>query len=237
MIAAVGDPVTTATYKRILEILDSKDKIPSLYRIGGPDGLFYNYWQDDVHVQGIWRKTTLASYKSGSPEWHTVIDVDALPPPQCDTAKTWVWHGSTLIDDGPDTVCDRAIIALSPGGSDADTRREFDLATEQWVEAADGGFAMPTAAKTQLSWRSRDEVLVGTDFGADGKCLTDSGYPRVIKSWKRGTPIEEAKVVFEGEQTDVSASQYAYHDRGYVHEFQLRSSPFGRASTGIASCQ
>ena len=226
MISAVGDPLTTATYKRILSILDSKDKIPSLYRIGGADGSFYNYWQDNVHVQGIWRKTTLASYKSGSPEWHTVIDVDALPPPQCDTAKTWVWHGSTLLDDGPGTVCDRAIIALSPGGSDADTRREFDLATEKWVEATDGGFAMPTAAKTQLTWRSRDELLVGTDFGGDGKCLTDSGYPRVVKSWKRGTPIEEAKVVFEGEQTDVAASQYAYHDRGYVHEFQLRSITF-----------
>ena len=72
----------------------------------------------------------------------------------------------------------------------------------------------------------RDELLVGTDFGGDGKCLTDSGYPRVVKSWKRGTPIEEAKVVFEGEQTDVAASQYAYHDRGYVHEFQLRSITF-----------
>jgi len=226
VIAAVGDPTTTTTYQRILAILDSKDKIPNLYRIGGPDGFFYNFWQDDVHVQGIWRKTTLASYKTGAPEWKTVIDVDALPPPQCDTAKTWVWHGSTLLDDGPDTVCDRAIIALSPGGSDADTRREFDLAAEKWVEAADGGFDMPTAAKTQLSWRSRDEVLVGTDFGGDGKCLTDSGYPRVVKSWKRGTPIEEATVVFEGEQTDVAASQYAYHDRGFVHEFQLRSITF-----------
>jgi len=226
VIAAVGEPTQTEAYRRILAILDSKDKIPNLYRIGGADGLFYNYWQDEVHVQGIWRKTSLSSYKAGAPEWKTVIDVDALPPPQCDTAKTWVWHGSTLLDDGPGTTCDRTIIALSPGGSDADTRREFDLVTEKWIETSEGGFNMPTAAKTQLSWRSRNEVLVGTDFGGDGKTLTDSGYPRVVKSWKRGTPIEDAKVVFEGEQTDVAASQYAYHDRGYVHEFQLRSITF-----------
>jgi prolyl oligopeptidase len=251
-IAAIGEPTATTAYKRILAILDSKDKIPNLYRVGGPDGLYYNFWQDDVHIQGIWRKTTLESYKSGTPSWKTVIDVDSLPPPQLDTAKTWVWHGSTLLEDGPDTICDRAIIALSPGGSDADTRREFDLTTDKWVEAAEGGYVMPTAAKTQLCWRSRDEILVGTDFGGDGKCLTDSGYPRVIKSWKRGTPIEDAKVVFEGEdpkppfpsrftlengykaylrlcageQTDVSASQYSYHDRGFVHEFQLRSITF-----------
>jgi len=129
VIAAVGDPTETEGYRRILSILDSKDKIPNLFRIGGEDGLFYNYWQDDVHVQGIWRKTSLSSYKSGTPEWKTVIDVDALPPPTTDTAKTWVWHGSTLLDDGPGTVVDRAIIALSPGGSDADTRREFDMVT------------------------------------------------------------------------------------------------------------
>jgi prolyl oligopeptidase len=85
---------------------------------------------------------------------------------------------------------------------------------------------MPQTAKTNIAYRSRDEVLVGTDFGGDGSCLTDSGYPRVIKSWKRGTPIETATVVFEGEQADVAASQYAYHDRGFVHEFQLRSITF-----------
>jgi len=225
-IAAVGEPKDTDTYKRILTILDSKDKIPNLYRIGGPEGMYYNFWQDDVHVQGIWRKTSMESYKSGKPEWKTVIDVDALPPPAVDTAETWVWHGSTLLDEGPDGVWDRAIIALSPGGSDADTRREFDLKTEKWVEASEGGFAMPKAAKTQIQYRSRNEVLVGTDFGGDGKTLTDSGYPRVVKSWKRGTPIESATVVFEGEQTDVAASQYAYHDRGFVHEFQLRSITF-----------
>lgn len=116
-IAAVGEPKDTDTYKRILTILDSKDKIPNLYRIGGPEGMYYNFWQDDVHVQGIWRKTSMESYKSGKPEWKTVIDVDALPPPAVDTAETWVWHGSTLLDEGPDGVWDRAIIALSPGGS------------------------------------------------------------------------------------------------------------------------
>ena len=225
-IASLGEPTKTETFKRILGILDSKDKIPSLYRIGGPGGHFYNFWQDDVHVQGIWRKTTYESYKSGAPDWQTVIDLDALPPPTCGTAKTWVWHGSTLLDDGPGGDWDRALIALSPGGSDADTTREFDLKAETWVDPADGGFAMPDTAKTSIRYRSRNEVLVGTDFGGNGKSMTDSGYPRVVKSWKRGTPIESATVVFEGEQADVACSQYAYHDRGFGHEFQLRSITF-----------
>ena len=99
------------------------------------------------------------------------------------------------------------------------------------------------------------QVLIGTDFG-DGKSFTDSGYPRVIKSWMRGTPLSEAKTVFEVrrllmshltddsmpmnevmgsvgrstrvqvENEDIGAHQYAYHDRGHVHEFQLRQKTF-----------
>ena len=235
-IKAVGDVTKTGdTYGRILSILDSKDKIPPIYRIGTEEdgGMFYNFWRDDTHVQGIWRKTTLESYRGDGPtEWKTVLDFDKLPPPTVGTAKTWVWHGSTLLDPGPlpgAGKADRALISMSPGGSDADTKREFDLVAEDWVptpsEGGDG-FHLPVPAKTRASYRSRDELLVGTDFGGDGSALTDSGYPRVIKSWKRGTPIEDAKVVFEGEQADVAAAMYAYHDRGEVHEIQVRAITF-----------
>lgn len=225
---ALGDPKETETYKRILSILDSKDKIPNAYRIGnGPDAMYYNFWQDEEHVQGIWRKTTLESFKSETTDWKTVIDLDALEPPAVGTAKTWVWHGSKLLDEGPGLAnWDRALISLSPGGSDADTTREFDLEKECWVEPEDGGFALRDPAKTRIGYRSRDEVLVGTDFDGHGTSLTDSGYPRIVKSWKRGTPLSDAVTVFEGEQTDIAASMYAYHDRGFVHEFQLRSITF-----------
>lgn len=226
-INAIGDPTKTKTYTRIKSILDSKDKIPHAYRIN--DKYYYNFWQDENHVQGIWRKCTLESFKSSSPEWTTVLDIDALPKPTTDTAKTWVWHGSTLLDEGPtNPICDRALIKLSPGGSDADICREFDLVTQQFVDpnGTDQGFELLDPAKTRISYRSRDEVLVGTDFGQDGSTLTDSGYPRVVKSWKRGTSISDAVTVFEGEQTDIAASMYSYHDRGFVHELQLRSITF-----------
>jgi len=224
-ISKFGDPTVSEDYKRILDILDSKDKIPGIAQIG--DGAYYNFWQDENHVQGIWRKTTLESYSSGTPEWTTILDLDALNPPTTDTAATWVWHGSTLLDEGPGTKCDRALIALSPGGSDADITREFDLITEKFVDAEDGGFVMSKAAKTSMSYRSRDEVLIGTDFEGDGSTMTDSGYARVVKSWKRGTPLSEAKVVFEAEQSDIAGGQWAYHDRnGICHEFQLRSVTF-----------
>ena len=239
-LSEVGDPKETPAYRKIKSILDSKEKIPHAYRIGnGPDAQYYNFWQDDEHVQGIWRRTSFESFLTDDPEWITVLDVDALAPPDTETAKTWVWHGSTLLDEGPESQWDRALIKLSPGGSDADTAREFDLTTGQFVdpEGPQSGFAMPNPAKTNISYRSRDECMVGTDFGADGSALTDSGYPRVCKSWKRGTPIEEAVTVFEGEKTDIAAYQYAYHDRGHEHEFQLRSITFYTSSYNYRSLE
>lgn len=154
-----------------------------------------------------------------------------MPPPTTDTAKTWVWHGSTLLDEGlgpTGNKWDRALIRLSPGGSDADTCREFDLLTSTFVDpnGPDKGFELPIPAKTRIAYRSRNEVLVGTDFNNDNSTLTDSGYPRIVKSWKRGTPLSEAITVFECQQSDIAANQYSFHDRGYVHEFQSRSITF-----------
>ncbi|KAL7497471.1 hypothetical protein ACHAWT_007442 [Skeletonema menzelii] len=239
----IGDPTTTQTYTRIKSILDSQDKIPHAYRIN--DDYYYNFWQDEHHVQGIWRKTTLESFKGTTTtadttdgkkqpttEWTTVLDIDKLDPPTTGTAKTWVWHGSILLDEGPNSnnKCDRALIKLSPGGSDADICREFCLTTETFVDpnGPEQGFEITTPAKTRISYRSRNECLVGTDFHLDGSSssLTDSGYPRIVKSWKRGTPLSEAVTVFEVQQSDIAANMYSYHDRGYVHEFQLRSITF-----------
>ena len=173
------------TQDRILKALDSKDKIPAAYELGGS---LYNFWQDDEHVQGIWRKTSLESYKGKDVSWETVLDIDALPPPTTGTAKTWVWHGSTLLDDGN---FDRCMISLSPGGSDADTTREFCLKTNSFLE---GGFEMLEPAKSRIDYRSRDECLVGTDFGKDGSCMTDSGYPVCRPSGDTGLQEDDASI-------------------------------------------
>ena len=139
--------------------------------------------------------------------------------------EEWVWGGYDLLDEGGGrSLWDRALLFLSPGGTDATVVREFDLGTRAFVE---GGFRTTTPAKCEVGFRRRDEVLIGTDFDGTGASLTDSGYPRVIKSWRRGTPLESAVTVFEVGKGDISASQYAYHDRaGAVHEFQLRALSF-----------
>ena len=76
--------------------------------------------------------------------------------------------------------------------------REFDLKTKEFVT---DGFYLPEA-KSEVAWRDRDTLYVGTDFGPGS--LTASGYPRIVKEWKRGTPLAEATLVFEGKTEDVS---------------------------------
>jgi prolyl oligopeptidase len=172
-----------------LEVLDTDARIPYVSRRGE---YLYNFWRDATNPRGLWRRTTLDSYRTESPEWDVLIDVDELG--RADDQK-WVWGGANVIE--PEYT--RALIVLSPGGSDAAIWREFDMLTREFV--ADG-FQLPEA-KSQVAWADPDTVLLGTDFGADS--LTESGYPRVIKRWRRGTPLADAETVFEVERSDVRA--------------------------------
>ena len=183
-------PEYKPTYKRTLEILDSKEKIPMP---GIRADAIYNFWKDDAHERGIWRRTTLASYRNSAPEWETMLDVDALAKTE---GKAWVFHGADCLP--PAYV--RCMVSLSPGGSDAAEVREFDTRAKSFVS---GGFFLPEA-KSSFGWRDDDTLWVGTDFGKGS--LTNSGYPRIVKLWKRGTPLTAAKTIFEGKAEDVASS-------------------------------
>jgi prolyl oligopeptidase len=194
----------------IRTILDSDAKIPYVEKIGD---FYYNLWKDKDHARGVWRRTTLAEYRKPNPTWETVLDIDALNAAE---QETWVWHGAQCRK--PDNT--RCLIALSRGGSDADVSREFDLISKTWVE---GGFYRP-AAKGGLGWIDADTVYVYTDFGEGS--LTHSGYPRMVKEWKRGTPLAAAKVVYEGKADDMYIA--AGHDPtpGFERDFVTRTIAF-----------
>ena len=170
-----------------LEVLDTDSRVPYVRRRG--DHL-YNFWRDAANPKGLWRRTTLDSYRTDAPDWEVVIDLDALAAAE---DENWVWAGANVIE--PDHAL--ALVSLSRGGSDAAVVREFDMRTMKFVA---GGFEVPEA-KTQISWEDEDTVLIGTDFG-DGS-LTDSGYPRLVKRWRRGTPLDDAATLFSGSPADV----------------------------------
>lgn len=189
----------------IRAILDSDAKIPGVEKIGE---YYYNFWKDAKHERGLWRRTTLEEYRKPQPKWETVIDLDALNA--AENAK-WVWHGADCLK--PEYK--RCLIALSPGGSDADVTREFDLTTKQWVK---DGFYRPEA-KGMLSWIDEDKVYVITDFGPGSK--NKAGYSRFVKEWKRGTPMDSAAAVFEGPADNAGYGVYAWRDHtpGFVRDF------------------
>ncbi len=199
---------------KILTMLDSDAKIPGVEKIGD---YYYNFWKDKNHERGLWRRTTLEEYRKPQPLWETVIDLDALNAAEgLQDDKKWVWHGADCRK--PDYT--RCLIALSRGGSDADVTREFDLTTKQWVK---DGFFRPEA-KGALGWKDADTVYVYTDFGPGS--MTPSGYPRIVKEWKRGTPLSAATVVYEGTNEDMYIA--AYHDStpGFERDFVSRTIAF-----------
>ena len=154
-VSRIGEPSDTKLYGRLLDIMESDEKIPFIGRV--LNGLYYNFWQDETHVQGIWRRCSLDEYRKAQPEWELVLDLDALSEAD---GVSWVWSGSTLLDEGPGVRKDRVMVSLSRGGADAKISREFDLDTKQFIPPADGGFELPEA-KTTLSYKDRDTLLVG----------------------------------------------------------------------------
>ena len=194
----------------LLAIYDSDDKIPGVYKQGE---WYYNFWRDKQNPRGLWRRTTLEEYRKPRPQWEVLIDLDALNKAE---GENWVWHGADCLR--PDYS--RCLVALSRGGADADVTREFDLDNKAWVE--DGFFR--EEAKGALGWIDRDTVYAYTDFGAGS--MTESGYPRIVKEWKRGTPLASATVVYEGRADDMYIAAVHDHTPGFERDFVSRTLAF-----------
>ena len=193
------------------QILDDTRQIALPDAIQGD--MVTNLWRDADNPRGLWRIASLESYMAGAPEWRVLIDVDKLGE---DEGQSWVWHGANCL--APDYA--RCLIALSPGGTDADVVREFDVTAGRFV---DGGFTLPEA-KSNVAWFDEDTLFVGTDEGEGS--LTDSGYPRLVKLWDRGTDFSTARQIAEGEQADISASGFSVLDGDTRWRFVNRSPSF-----------
>ena len=219
-----------ATRDAILEVLDSDERIPDVSRIGGH---LYNFWRDAAQERGVWRRTSLESYRTAEPEWETVLDLDALA---AEEGKSWVWHGATVLRPAPQELAAgapwrRALVDLSVAGSDADVTREFDLVDKRFVPAPEG-FERPEA-KGGLTWADEDTVYVFTDLGPG--TTTTSGYPRTVRLWRRGTPLAEAPVVYEGKADDLYISGRRSRTPGFERDVVHRSIEFYRSETFLVS--
>lgn len=202
-----GGSRSAAIEKEVRKVTLAKD------RIAFPDlrsGWVYNFWQDEKHVRGLWRRVKFEEYSHPQPRWEVVLDLDELARAE---KENWVWAGARFLPPGNQL----ALILLSRGGKDAAVTREFDVERKGFVS---GGFELPEA-KGGVTWIDHDRVLVATSFGKDS--VTASGYPRIIKLWKRGQPLSEALKVFECQVKDVMASAFvSFRPEGNVTLLERR---------------
>ena len=215
-----GDPLFERLRDETLEMLEADDRIPHPLRYGD---VVYNFWTDSQHRRGLLRRTTWEQYLNEQEDWETVLDVDALG---AEEGTSWVFAGFSVRE--PDR--DRALISLSPGGSDATTTREFSLRESRFIPESEGGFVRPVS-KGSLQWIDDDSVYVVTDFGPGS--MTTSGYPRTVRRWTRGTPIESAELVFESEETDVWAHVSVSTLPEFQHHLFIRGTDFYNSRTWI----
>lgn len=208
--ALTGSPGFKVLESAIREVLDDDGRIPYVVRRGSH---LYNFWQDADHVRGLWRRTTLEEYVKDRPVWEPVLDLDALAEAE---GEKWAWAGSRVL--GPEYR--HALVLLSRDGADACVVREFDLET---LEFTAGGFEVPEA-RTTIGWIDRDRVWIGTDFGPGS--MSGSGYPLQVRRWRRGTPLAEAELVYEGQASDISASGWHDDTPGFERDFLHRQIDF-----------
>jgi len=214
-LARFSSPAFDALSDRLLEVIDSDDRIPIVSRHGAH---YYNFWRDREHPRGLWRRTTLESYRSADTDWELLLDVDELGRRE---GAEWVFSGAKLLPHD----YTRALVALSPDGGDAAMVREFDLPSRTFVP---DGFIVPTA-KSEYSWIDRDTIYLGTDYGPGS--MTQSSYPRTVRRLIRGQPVSDAVLVHEVSVGDLSVAGIHHHTPGFERDLIVEYLDFYRSRT------
>lgn len=204
-----SDPRYNKVYEEILSIVSAKDRLPGIYLM---NSRVINFWQDNVHIKGILRHTSIESFNTGKPKWETLLDIDDLAKKE---QKNWVYKGILCLEP----AFEKCMVTLSDGGKDAGVIREFNLTTKTFVEH---GFFIPES-KSHLSWIDNDTLIVGD--GTDASPLTSSGYPTTVRLLKRGQSLKEASIVFSVSNQSMAtyASSFVKDDERYTIVYDQKS--------------
>ena len=208
----------------ILEVLDSTDRIAMVNKRGD---FYYNFWKDQEHPKGLWRRTTWESYLTEDPEWDVLLDVDALAAVE---GVEWVFHGAGVLRPSDGAEYRFAMVSLSPDGGDANRHREFDVETRTFVDPAAGGFDIPTA-KGNISWLDADTLLVSST--AEGLPATSSSYARTGVKLRRGQSLADAERLFEIPENHMLAMVAHDSTPGFERTFAVDYIDFYNRSTWL----
>jgi len=166
-------------YNKNLEIYSSKQGIGQL---SFHNHYLYTVKQDDEHERGIWQRTSMASYMNSKPVWEKLLDIDSLSEAE---SENWYCRGAAFATP----TSSRCIISFTRGGGER-IRREFDVRHKAFVK---DGFYIPAGA--EYSWRYENELFVTMPFNE--KFTKKNKYNHIVKSWKRGTKLEDAEIIFK----------------------------------------
>ena len=169
-------PAFTRCATQILEVLDSDARIPFVGKIGAH---YYNFWQR----RGAPARPVAAHDARRVPQAAAALGDRARPRRAGGGEKeNWVWHGARVPE------ARRTSAAWSRCRAAAPTPTSSASSTSTTKAFVKDGFYVPEA-KSQRRLDDATRVFVGTDFGPGS--LTTSGYPRIVKEWKRGTPLRD----------------------------------------------
>ncbi len=216
-----ADPMYPVFFREIEGVLLASDRVPfsEFSR-----GYFWNFWQDAAHPKGVLRRTSLADYRTSDPKWEILLDLDQLASVE---KVDWIYKGRTRLSKNSS----RWLLQLSRGGKDAVELREYDFETKRFIS---DGFNLPEA-KTAVSAIDDNSIFIATDFGPGS--MTDSGYARIIKLWRRGQPLADAETVFQGEVADVSVSSIVVKEGERQHKIFKRAVDFFRSEFFLYEAQ
>lgn len=207
--------------RSIKKVLDAQDRIPMVTKRGD---FYYNFWRDNNHRLGLWRRTTWESYLSESPQWEILLDLDDYALKQ---GEEWHFAGSSLLRPKEGQAHRRALLRLSPDGGDQVRVREFDLQT---LEFPTDGFDIPVA-KTQVSWIDEDTLLVGSATTPEN--TTRSTYASTLRRLPRGMELEDAEVIFSVEKSHVAAFGFFDSTPGYERIVTTDAIDFYNSTVGV----
>ncbi len=176
-----ADPLYQEIYADALGALNSEDKLPEIEQMGD---WVYSLKKNAEHPRGLYVRAHITNFRTGKPKWAPVLDIDGMSKAE---GVNWVFSEMSCLKPS----YQKCLVSLSAGGGDAHVVREFDA---EKLEFVDGGFELPEA-KMRVSWLDEDNLYVATDFGEG--TMTKSGYPRIVKIWKRGEKLDKAKTVAE----------------------------------------
>ena len=203
-------PIYQELFDDAMSALNGKSRIPSISQRGE---WVYNYWKDDKNPRGVYRRAKLKDYKNNKPKWQTVMDMDQYNK---DNEGQWVFKGMDCLSP----KYRKCLTYLSPGGGDSVVMKEFDMKKKKFIK---GGFALPNS-KMRVSWRDKDHLFVGTDFGEGS--MTDSGYPRIVKLWQRGDDLAKAKTLMEVDPSAVWVMAYRSGEGDDAKDFIIEGTSF-----------